>query len=230
MPRACPECSNEDTLVAVGPGVERIADEVRALFPAAKTAIVTSDTIWSPAKAAEFVHRMEAGDIDIVVGTQLVTKGYHFPNLTLVGVIDADLGLDGGDLRASERTFQQIMQVAGAPGAARSRGIVYIQTHSPDAQVMRALVTRRRRRLLRRRDRIAPRGRCPAVRPLRRHRRVERGPGSSAGDRDADRPHRAEAGGDGGVRPRPRAAGDAARAAPVPACWSMRDARSTCRT
>ncbi|MEG3151877.1 primosomal protein N' [Sphingomonas sp. ZT3P38] len=141
VPRACPECGNEDTLVAVGPGVERIADEVRALFPAAKTAIVTSDTIWSPAKAAEFVHRMEAGDIDIVVGTQLVTKGYHFPNLTLVGVIDADLGLGGGDLRASERTFQQIMQVSGRAGRGAKPGHVYIQTHSPDAQVMRALVT-----------------------------------------------------------------------------------------
>ena len=141
VPRACPECSNEDTLVAVGPGVERIADEVAALFPEAKTAIVTSDTIWSPAKAAEFVHRMEAHDIDIVVGTQLVTKGYHFPNLTLVGVIDADLGLDGGDLRASERTFQQIMQVSGRAGRGAKPGQVYIQTHSPDAQVMRALIT-----------------------------------------------------------------------------------------
>jgi len=141
VPRACPECSNEETLVAVGPGVERIADEVTALFPEAKTAIVTSDTIWSPAKAAEFVHRMEAHDIDIVIGTQLVTKGYHFPNLTLVGVIDADLGLDGGDLRASERTFQQIMQVSGRAGRGAKPGQVYIQTHSPDAQVMRALIT-----------------------------------------------------------------------------------------
>ena len=141
VPRACPECSNEDTLVAVGPGVERIADEVTALFPEAKTAIVTSDTIWSPAKAAEFVHRMEAHDIDIVIGTQLVTKGYHFPNLTLVGVIDADLGLDGGDLRASERTFQQIMQVSGRAGRGAKPGQVYIQTHSPNAQVMRALIT-----------------------------------------------------------------------------------------
>ena len=141
VPRACPECSTEDTLAAVGPGVERIADEVKALFPEARTAIVTSDTIWSPAKAAEFVHRMEAHDIDIVVGTQLVTKGYHFPNLTLVGVIDADLGLDGGDLRAAERTFQQIMQVSGRAGRGAKPGRVYIQTHSPDAQVMRALVT-----------------------------------------------------------------------------------------
>ncbi len=140
-PRVCPECKGEDTLVACGPGVERIADEVTALFPEAKTAVVTSDTIWSPAKAAEFVGRMEAGDIDIVVGTQLVTKGYHFPNLTLVGVVDADLGLDGGDLRAAERTFQQIRQVSGRAGRGEKPGHVFIQTHSPGAQVMQALIT-----------------------------------------------------------------------------------------
>ncbi len=140
-PRVCPECQGEDTLVACGPGVERIADEVTALFPEAKTAVVTSDTIWSPAKAAEFVDRMEAGDIDIVVGTQLVTKGYHFPNLTLVGVVDADLGLDGGDLRAAERTFQQIRQVSGRAGRGAKPGHVFIQTHSPAAQVMQALIT-----------------------------------------------------------------------------------------
>ncbi len=141
VPRLCPECQNEDTLVACGPGVERIADEVAALFPTARTAVVTSDTIWSPAKAAEFVARMEAGAIDIVVGTQLVTKGYHFPNLTLVGVVDADLGLDGGDLRAAERTFQQIRQVSGRAGRGEKPGHVFIQTHSPKAQVMQALVT-----------------------------------------------------------------------------------------
>ncbi|MEA1083951.1 MAG: primosomal protein N' [Sphingomonas sp.] len=140
-PRACPECKEEDSLVACGPGVERIADEVTALFPEAKTAVVTSDTIWSPAKAAEFVGRMEAGDIDIVVGTQLVTKGYHFPNLTLVGVVDADLGLEGGDLRAAERTFQQIRQVSGRAGRGAKPGHVFIQTHSPKAQVMQALIT-----------------------------------------------------------------------------------------
>jgi primosomal protein N' (replication factor Y) len=141
VPRACPECSNEDTLVACGPGVERIADEVAALFPHARSAVVTSDTIWSPAKAAEFVGRMETGDIDIVVGTQLVTKGYHFPNLTLVGVVDADLGLEGGDLRAAERTFQQIRQVSGRAGRGEKPGHVFIQTHSPGAQVMQALIT-----------------------------------------------------------------------------------------
>ncbi|SEM47419.1 replication restart DNA helicase PriA [Sphingomonas gellani] len=141
VPRACPECANEESLVACGPGVERIADEVALLFPEAKAAVITSDTIWSPAKAAEFVARMEAGDIDIVVGTQLVTKGYHFPNLTLVGVVDADLGLEGGDLRAAERTFQQIRQVSGRAGRGEKPGHVLIQTHSPAARVMQALVT-----------------------------------------------------------------------------------------
>ncbi|MBO9713211.1 primosomal protein N' [Sphingomonas sp.] len=141
VPESCPECKAEDSLVACGPGVERIADEAKALWPEARTAIVTSDTLWSPAKAAEFVHRMEHGAIDIVIGTQLVTKGYHFPNLTLVGVVDADLGLSGGDLRASERTFQQIMQVAGRAGRGEKPGTVYIQTHAPEAPVMQALVS-----------------------------------------------------------------------------------------
>ena len=139
-PKACPECSEEDSLVPVGPGVERIADEVAALFPGARRAIVTSDTIWSPAKAAEFVGRMEAGEIDIVIGTQLVTKGYHFPNLTLVGVVDADLGLSGGDLRAAERSFQQIAQVSGRAGRGEKPGRVLVQTHEPTAPVISALV------------------------------------------------------------------------------------------
>jgi len=140
-PKACPECGEEDSLVACGPGVERIADEVAELFPDARTAVVTSDTIWSPLKAAEFVGAMEAGAIDIVVGTQLVTKGYHFPNLTLVGVVDADLGLQGGDLRAAERSFQQIQQVAGRAGRGDKPGRVFVQTHDPDAPVIAALVS-----------------------------------------------------------------------------------------
>src|SRR3954463_338594 len=140
-PAHCPECREEDSLVPVGPGVERIADEVAALFPEARTAIVTSDTIWSPAKAAEFVARMEAGAIDIVIGTQLVTKGYHFPNLTLVGVVDADLGLAGGALSAGARSFQQIAQVAGRAGRGERPGRVFVQTHDPSAPVIGALVS-----------------------------------------------------------------------------------------
>jgi primosomal protein N' (replication factor Y) len=140
-PRACPECAEEDSLVACGPGVERIADEVTELFPEARTAIVTSDTIWSPLRAAEFVGAMEAGAIDVAIGTQLVTKGYHFPNLTLVGVVDADLGLAGGDLRAAERSFQQIQQVAGRAGRGDKPGRVLVQTHDPSAPVIAALVS-----------------------------------------------------------------------------------------
>jgi len=140
-PRECPECHADDSLVACGPGVERIADEVKALFPGARTAIVTSDTLWSPAKAAEFVRDVSGGAVDIIVGTQLVTKGYHFPNLTLVGVIDADLGLEGGDLRAAERTFQQIVQVSGRAGRGEKPGRVFIQTRLLDAPVIKALLS-----------------------------------------------------------------------------------------
>jgi primosomal protein N' (replication factor Y) (superfamily II helicase) len=140
-PKACPECGEEDSLVACGPGVERIADEIAELFPQARTAIVTSDTIWSPQRAAEFVAAMERGEIDIVIGTQLVTKGYHFANLTLVGVVDADLGLAGGDLRAAERSFQQIQQVAGRAGRGDKPGRVFVQSHEPDAPVIAALVS-----------------------------------------------------------------------------------------
>jgi primosomal protein N' (replication factor Y) len=139
-PRACPDCHEEDSLVACGPGVERIAEEIALLFPDARRAVATSDTLNSPAKVAAFVSDMEAGLIDIVIGTQLVTKGYHFPNLTLVGVVDADLGLQGGDLRAGERTFQQIAQVAGRAGRAAKAGRVYVQTHEPSAPVIQALI------------------------------------------------------------------------------------------
>ncbi|HUQ12970.1 MAG TPA: primosomal protein N' [Novosphingobium sp.] len=138
-PEACPECGEPDCLVACGPGVERIADEVAELFPEARVAVVTSDTLTSPARAAQFVAEATSGAIDVIVGTQLVTKGYHFPELTLVGVVDADLGLEGGDLRAGERTYQQIAQVAGRAGRASKPGEVLIQTRHPTAPVIAAL-------------------------------------------------------------------------------------------
>ena len=138
-PAACPECGEEDCLVACGPGVERIADEVAEIMPEARVAVVTSDTLNSPEKAAEFVAQAEAKEIDVIVGTQLVTKGFHFPELTLVGVVDADLGLEGGDLRAAERTYQQIAQVAGRAGRGAKPGTVLIQTRHPEAPVIEAL-------------------------------------------------------------------------------------------
>jgi primosomal protein N' (replication factor Y) len=140
VPDACPECGEADTLVACGPGVERIAEEVARTWPAARVALVTSDTINSPARAAALVRAVEARQVDVLIGTQMVTKGYHFPDLTLVGVIDADLGLAGGDLRAGERTFAQVAQVAGRAGRGAKPGRVLIQTHQPEARLMQALV------------------------------------------------------------------------------------------
>lgn len=140
-PEACPECATPDCLVACGPGVERIADEVAERFPEARVAVVTSDTLNAPGKVREFVEAVENGMVDVIVGTQLVTKGYHFPELTLVGVIDADLGLEGGDLRAGERTYQQIAQVAGRAGRGEKPGEVLIQTRHPEAAVIAALTS-----------------------------------------------------------------------------------------
>ncbi len=139
VPERCPECGEPDCLVACGPGVERIADEVAERLPEARVCVATSDTLNSPGRAAEFVAMVEGGAVDVIVGTQLVTKGFHFPELTLVGVVDADLGLEGGDLRAAERTYQQIAQVAGRAGRGAKPGEVLIQTRHPEAPVIAAL-------------------------------------------------------------------------------------------
>ncbi len=138
-PQACTECGEPDCLVACGPGVERIADEVGERLPQARVFVATSDTLNSPGRAAEFIAAVEAREIDVIVGTQLVTKGFHFPELTLVGVVDADLGLEGGDLRAGERTYQQVAQVAGRAGRGSKPGEVLIQTRHPEAPVIAAL-------------------------------------------------------------------------------------------
>ncbi|MDK4805012.1 MAG: primosomal protein N' [Novosphingobium aromaticivorans] len=140
-PNTCPECGEPDCLVACGPGVERIADEVAQILPEARVALVTSDTLTSAAKAAQFVEQAENKAIDVIVGTQLVTKGFHFPDLTLVGVVDADMGLEGGDLRAAERTYQQVAQVAGRAGRGEKPGEVLIQTRHPEAPVIAALAS-----------------------------------------------------------------------------------------
>ena len=138
-PQACTECGEPDCLVACGPGVERIADEVAERLSQARVFVATSDTLNSPGRAAEFIAAVEAREIDVIVGTQLVTKGFHFPELTLVGVVDADLGLEGGYLRAGERTYQQVAQVAGRAGRGSKPGEVLIQTRHPEAPVIAAL-------------------------------------------------------------------------------------------
>ena len=138
-PDACPACGAEDSLVPCGPGVERLEEELAGRFPTARTVVMTSDTVHGPADAAAIVRDIEAGLVDILVGTQIVTKGYHFPKLTLVGVVDADLGLRGGDLRAAERTYQQLAQVAGRAGRAERPGRVLLQTYMPEHPVATAL-------------------------------------------------------------------------------------------
>ena len=138
-PEQCEECGAEDSLVACGPGVERLAEEVHSLFPAARMASLTSDTVRGPAAVDELFSRMRRNEIDILIGTQIVAKGHHFPMLTLVGVIDADLGLTGGDLRAAERTYQLLHQVAGRAGRDAKPGRVLLQTYNPGHPVMTAL-------------------------------------------------------------------------------------------
>lgn len=140
LPKACPNCKTGDQLAACGPGVERIAEEAKRLFPEARIAVMASDTLDGPKAAEEFVRRMEDRSLDLLVGTQIMAKGYHFPRLTLVGVIDADLGLGGGDPRATERSFQLLQQVAGRSGRAGDEGLVMLQTTAPEHPVMRALV------------------------------------------------------------------------------------------
>ena len=149
MPRVCPDCSAEDKLTACGPGVERLAEEVDELFPNIESRIVASDTLHGPGQSAKLVREIESREIDLLIGTQIISKGYHFPYLTLVGVVDADLGLAGGDLRASERTYQLLYQVAGRAGRAERPGRVILQTYMPDHPVIQAISTGDREGFLR---------------------------------------------------------------------------------
>lgn len=147
-PSTCPHCGAKDQLAACGPGIERLDEEVARLFPNARRAILASDTQNNLAALQGVVGAMEQGTIDILIGTQMSAKGYHFPRLTLVGVIDGDLGLQGGDLRAAERTFQMLYQVAGRSGRAADNGHVYIQTVQPQHLVMQCLTLHDRDKLL----------------------------------------------------------------------------------
>ena len=139
MPSDCPECHESGTLIACGPGVERVAEEFSAFFPDARYAIASSDTLQGPAETQGAIRAMARGEIDVLIGTQIVAKGHHFPGLTLVGVVDADLGGSDGDVRARERTFQLLHQVSGRAGRADKPGLVLLQTRDPEDAVMQAL-------------------------------------------------------------------------------------------
>ena len=142
MPRPpqCPQCGAADSLVAIGPGVERLQEEAAALFPGARTLVLSSDLITDIETMRSELNEIAEGRVDIIIGTQLVAKGHNFPRLNLVGVVDADLGLGNGDPRAAERTFQLLNQVIGRAGREQGRGVGFLQTHQPEHPVMKALV------------------------------------------------------------------------------------------
>lgn len=139
VPDVCPVCGEEGELTSCGPGVERIGEEIAARFPQARQLVVSGDLNATASEMAALMRRIHDREVDIVIGTQILTKGHNFPDLTLVGVVDADLGLAGGDLRAGERTFQMLHQVAGRAGRADKKGRVFLQTFDPDNNIMQAL-------------------------------------------------------------------------------------------
>ena len=140
IPVKCPHCGSEEGLTACGPGVERVAEEAINRFSNAKVEILSSDNAGSFTAVSKILERMERKEIDILVGTQIIAKGHHFPNLTLIGIVDADLGLMGSDLRAAERTYQLLSQVAGRAGRGEKCGQVYLQTVYPENNVLKAII------------------------------------------------------------------------------------------
>jgi len=168
-PPQCPQCGETGTLAACGPGVERVAEEFAGIFPQARVAIASSDTMHGPQETQAAIRAMTKREIDVLIGTQIVAKGHHFPQLTLVGVVDADLGGSDGDPRARERTFQLLHQVSGRAGRAQKPGLVLMQTRNPDDLVMKALASGERdafyeqERKMRERASAPPFGRLAAI-------------------------------------------------------------------
>jgi primosomal protein N' (replication factor Y) len=169
LPHTCSQCRTPQSLIACGPGVERVAEEFASVFPEARMAIASSDTLHGPAETQAAIRAMAKHEIDVVIGTQIVAKGHHFPQLTLVGVVDGDLGGADGDLRSRERTFQLLHQVSGRAGRAEKPGRVLIQTRNPDDMVMKALASGDRNafyeqeRVYRQRAEAPPFGRLAAI-------------------------------------------------------------------
>jgi primosomal protein N' (replication factor Y) (superfamily II helicase) len=170
LPEKCPKCAEPGALVACGPGVERVAEEVAERYPEAKLALLSSDLIPGLTEMREMIREIEAGGIDIIIGTQIVAKGHHFPNLAMVGIVDGDLGLaQGADPRAGERTFQLLHQVTGRAGRTFAQGRGFVQTHMPEHPVMQAIIHSDREEFLqaeiaiRRKGLLPPFGRLAAL-------------------------------------------------------------------
>ena len=162
IPEKCPKCSEPESLVACGPGVERVAEEVAERFPNAKLALLSSDLIPGLAEMREVIRTIEEGTTEIIIGTQIIAKGHHFPDLATVGVVDGDLGLSiGADPRAAERTFQLLHQVTGRAGRTHTRGRGFVQTHMPEHPVMDAIIRGDREAFLNREIDTRQRGLLP---------------------------------------------------------------------
>ena len=141
IPKNCPSCNDQDSFAACGPGVERIAEELSVLFPEYRQITLSSDDADDPETLRETLQEIKEGAYDVIIGTQIIAKGHHFPKLTTVGVVDADLGLSGGDLRATERCYQLLHQVAGRAGREEVKGTVYLQSYAPQSKVLQALAS-----------------------------------------------------------------------------------------
>jgi len=162
IPEKCPKCGEPGSLVACGPGVERVAEEVAERFPGARVALLSSDLIPGLTEMREVIKKIESGESQIIIGTQIVAKGHHFPALSLVGIVDGDLGLaQGADPRAGERTFQLLHQVTGRAGRAFAKGSGMIQTHMPDHPVMAAIISGDREAFLEREIQMRQSGLLP---------------------------------------------------------------------
>jgi len=144
MPKTCPECKTEENMFPCGPGVERLREEVQSFLPDARVAVLASDSTTNFAELEETITAMSEKRLDLLIGTQMIAKGHHFADLTVVGVVDADLGLAGGDLRAAERTYQLLHQLSGRAGRETERGHVYLQSYLPEHPVMKALTSGQR--------------------------------------------------------------------------------------
>jgi len=169
IPEECPNCGAEHSLVPCGPGIERIAEEVADRFPEARRVLLSSDLTPGISDLRETLREIEDREVDVIIGTQLVAKGHHFPGLALVGVVDADLGLAQADPRAAERTFQLLNQVTGRAGRETISGRGLIQTYMPEHPVIAALVSGDRDTFLareieeRRKSTMPPFGRLAAL-------------------------------------------------------------------
>ena len=148
LDNVCPKCQKKETIKFIGPGVERVADEVKQLFPQYTVAMMSSDNVNTTKKLKKMVNDYQSGKIDILVATQIMSKGYHFPNLSLVGIIDADSGLVGGDIKAIERTYNLLEQVGGRAGRSKKLGRVILQTYFPNQPIIQSLIKRDRKEFI----------------------------------------------------------------------------------